>query len=269
MKTTMVPYDSPDSENWLNQYLPALSAHIEEMGWLPIWYQHVADEAMNDAQLTQYTYYFKKVRELAPRLIVGDPVTRINFAQHLMDLGTDVQVPIQHAFEKNMEAFKEAAAKGVRLYLYNCAGPARKWLNRFVDKPVWQMRTLGWLLYTWGIKGYLHWGYNFWSDWTIDEYHEISEEGVKGDHYTIYPDDYFAHKVRSSIRYDANRDAAQDYELLTILGAKDPEAARLLVDALAKNSSGNYSNDVNLMFRKRNELVRAAAKAAEEKINWY
>jgi hypothetical protein len=85
MKTTMVPYDSPDSENWLNQYLPALSAHIEEMGWMPIWYQNVADEAMNDAQLTQYTYYFKKVRELAPRLIVvSSPKLCINSFRHIV-----------------------------------------------------------------------------------------------------------------------------------------------------------------------------------------
>lgn len=264
MQVGMAAHNSGESQRWLAQYLPALQAHVEEMGWLPVWYQHVGDEAMNDAQLAQYTFYYRQMRDLAPKLKVGDPVTHVDFARHQLALGTDVQVPIESAYDENRELFAQAAKDGVRVYLYNCCGPSGSWLNRFVDKPVWHMRMLGWLLYAWDIKGFLHWGYNFWNDWGIREFLEIGEEEFKGDHYTIYPDPHHAHKVRSSIRYEANRDAAQDFELLTILGRKDPQAAKALVSQIARDAKDDYTRDTRMMLKARDELVRRAAAAAQE-----
>lgn len=264
MEVGMAPHDSEESENWLRQYLPALQAHVEQMGWMDVWYQHVGDEAMTDAQLSQYTFYFRKIRELAPLFKVGDPVTHVDFAKHQLELGTDVQVPIESAYDENRALFRQAAKDGVRMYLYNCCGPAGSWLNRFVDKPVWHMRVLGWLLYDWDIKGFLHWGYNFWNDWGLKEPLEISEEEVKGDHYTVYPDPHFPDKIRSSIRYEANRDAAQDYELLSILGRNDPQKAHELVASIARDACNDYVRDTRIMVKVREQLVRAAAKVSGE-----
>lgn len=264
MEVGMAAHDSEESRRWLEQFLPALQSHIEDMGWLPIWYQHVGDEAMNEDQLRQYTFYFHEIRKRAPKLKVGDPVTHVDFAKHQLALGTDIQVPIESAFDENRELFAQAAKDGVRVYLYNCCGPAGSWLNRFVDKPVWHMRVLGWLLYAWDIKGFLHWGYNFWNDWGIQELLEISEEEFKGDHYTIYPDPHFPDKVRSSIRYEANRDAAQDYELLAILGKAEPETAKALVAEIARDAQDDYTRDTQLMLKKREQLVREAARVARE-----
>ncbi len=260
----MASHTSDESENWLEQFLPALQAHIEEKGWLDIWFQHIGDEAMNDAQLAQYAHYYDKIRMLAPKLKVGDPVTHVDFSRYLLELGTDIQIPIQSAYDENREFFNQAAAQGVRLYLYNCCLPAGGWLNRIIDKPVWNMRVLGWLLYRWGIKGFLHWGFNFWNDWVLQEHLEISEEEFKGDHYTVYPDPHFPDKIRSSIRYEANRDAAQDYELLTILGAKAPEKAQGLVDRIARDSRSDFERNVDVLLRVREELVREAAKVSGE-----
>lgn len=258
MTLTTEPYDSPAALNWLRQYLPALQAHIEEMGWLDIWYQHVGDEAMNDRQLAQYRYVYEKTRRFAPGLKIGDPVTHVEFAKYQLDAGVDVIVPIEDAFDNNRKVFEDAAARGVRVFLYNCCGPAGGWLNRFVDKPVWNMRSLAWLLYGWNIDGYLHWGYNFWTDWTMDEFLTIAEEAFKGDHYTIYPDPH-SNRVRSSIRYESNRDAAEDFELLTILGRRNPEKAKELVAKIASDSCSNYNRNISEMIAVRAELVRAAA----------
>lgn len=71
-------------------------------------------------------------------------------------------------------------------------------------------------------------------------------------------------KVRSSIRYEANRDAAQDFELLHILGTKDPETAKELVDSVGKNADSNFSTDIYHMRRQRDKLVREAARVADE-----
>ncbi len=253
------PCDGTKALEWLSQYLPALQSHIEEKGWLGIWYQHVGDEAMNDRQLSQYRFVYEKMRQFAPRLKIGDPVTHVDFAKYQLDLGVDVIVPIEDAYDLRQEVFENAKKQGVRVFLYNCCGPAGSWLNRFVDKPVWNMRSLAWLLYGWGIDGFLHWGYNFWTDWSMDEFLTITEEAFKGDHYTIYPDPH-SNKVCSSIRYEANRDAAEDFELLTILGRKDPKKAEELIGKIAQDSCSQYTRNISEMIAAREELVRAAAK---------
>lgn len=260
MHVATSPANTEESENWLRQYLPALQAHIEEKGWLPIWYQHVGDEAMNDDQLSQYTYYYNKLRQFAPKLKIGDPVTHVDFAQHLIELGCDVVVPIQSAYDENREVFEKAKASGITVYLYNCSSPGGSWLNRFVDKPVWNMRSLIYLLYQWGIDGYLHWGFNFWFDWNQRYYLKISDERIKGDHYSIHPD-FNRNKVRSSIRMVACRDACEDYELLAILGDKNPEKAKEIARKIGSDSKKNYITDINEMLKIREELVREAAKA--------
>ena len=252
------PCESEAAENWLRQLLPALQAHVKERGWLDFWEMHVGDEPMNDVQKEQYKYVYTQMRKYAPEMMVCDAVCSLDGARWLAEYGVDIIVAIEDVYDKNHEFFEEALKKGTKLFLYNCCGPQGSWLNRFVDKPVWEMRTLGWLLYAWDIPCFYHWGYSFWNTWTHNEMITIAEESHKGDHYTVYPDPH-RNRIRSSIRYEANRDAAEDFELLTILGKRDPQYARELVARIAKDSHTNYTRDISLMIETRKELVRAAA----------
>lgn len=258
-------FDSEETKNWLSQFLPALIAHIDEMGWTDIWFQHVGDEPNNEIQMLQYAFYLKELMKYNPRFRIGDPVGSAAYALKNIELGCNTAIPVQNTYESEKERFDKLAAEGITVDVYNCCGPTGPWLNRFIDKPVWQIRTLAWLLYSWNVEGYLHWGFNFWNDWAIDEFIEVSEEEVRGDHYSIYPDFYHADKVRSSIRYEANRDAAQDYELLTILGKADQQLALDFVSSIAKNSSGDFVKVPYILYQQRNELVRAAARVSGEK----
>lgn len=257
-------FDSEETQRWLSQYLPALINHLDEMDWTDIWFQHVADEANNDIQMRQYAFYLKELKKYNPRFKIGDPVGSAAYAKKNIELGCNTAIPVQSTFETERELFNQITGAGSRVDVYNCCGPTGPWLNRFIDKPVWQMRTLAWLLYCWGVEGYLHWGYNFWNDWNVDEFLEPREEEVRGDHYSIYPDYTHGDKVRSSLRYEANRDAAQEYELLTILGKKEPQTALDLVKSIANNSSGDYVKIPYLLYQQRNELVRAAARVSGE-----
>lgn len=251
-------YDSEIAENWMRQFLPALQNYLEERGWLKMWEQHVGDEPRNDAQRTKFDFIYKQVRKYAPKLMLGDAVFLMDFADHLVKTGVDIIIPEEDVYEQNKEFFQDAAEKGVKVFVYNCCGPTDTWLNRFIDKPVWEMRSLAWLLYSWNVNYYSHWGFNFWNNWTQMEFMTVDEEESKGDHYTIYPDPH-SNKVRSSIRYEANRDAAEDFELLTILGRRDPEYAKELVARIVRDSHSDYTKDIDVMIKTRKELVRAAA----------
>lgn len=252
------PCESQAAENWLRQLLPALQAHVEERGWLDFWELHVGDEPRNDVQRAQYMQLLKQTREYAPKMLVCDAVCSLDGAKWLAEYGVDIIVAVEDVYDENRELFEEMRKKGTRIFLYNCCVPFGTYLNRFVDRPIWEMRTLGWLLYSWDIDCYYHWGYSFWNTWTHKEPITIAEEPSKGDHYTIYPDPH-SNKVRSSMRYEANRDAAEDFELLTILGRRDPEYAKELVARIARDSHTEYTKDIPLMIETRKELVRAAA----------
>ena len=64
--------------------------------------------------------------------------------------------------------------------------------------------------------------------------------------------------IKGSIRLESFRDGAEDYELLKILEARDPDLASSIVNSIVVSGS-SYCIDINHMIDKRNELVRAAA----------
>lgn len=249
---------SEECNNFFEQFIPALYEHLKKKGWLDIWMQHIGDEAVSVLQHQQYAYYMKKMSGLAAEMHCGDPTFSFESALNAIAKGADIVVPIEELYQGNRCKFDSLKNKGINVYVYNCCGPGNEWLNRFIDKPVWQQRTLGWLCYKWGIPGWLHWGWNFWVDWFEDSLHTIDKEGFKGDHYSVYPD-IKNNKIKNSIRQHAIRDMSEDYELLLILGKKNPGLASELVDKIAVNASGDYTSDVELMIQVRSQLIRAAA----------
>ncbi|MNY39065.1 hypothetical protein D3C86_1737310 [compost metagenome] len=83
------------------------------------------------------------------------------------------------------------------------------------------------------------------------------ESSLKGDNYIVKPD-IPGNKLKGTIRYEAQRDGMEDYELLKILQGINPELARTLVKRLVSSNS-NYTRDITLMLQTRKELVIAAA----------
>src|SRR5262249_1455679 len=68
-------------------------------------------------------------------------------------------------------------------------------------------------------------------------------------------------RIKSTIRFEATRDMAEDYELLNLVGREHQQAVRALVDSVASQFD-TFSSDVNNMLAKRAELVRLAASPA-------
>lgn len=251
---------SPDCDTFFSQFIPALYQHLQKKGWLNIWIQHIGDEAVSGLQHRQYGYYMNKMKTLAPKMHCGDPTFSLASAKNAVAKGADVVTPIEELLQGYKVNFDSLKNQGVTVYAYNCCGPGNEWLNRFIDKPVWQQRSLGWLCYKWGITGWLHWGWNFWVDWYQDTLHTIDQEGFKGDHYSVYPD-VENNRIKNSIRQIAIRDMSEDYELLLALGKKNPELAMKLVELVAVDASGNYTRDIPILIQARNQLVRACAES--------
>ena len=129
----------------------------------------------------------------------------------------------------NVPKFFEKGAKDFYAY-YACCQTNEYLSNRMVHMPLARVRVLGVQLYASGIKGFLHWGFNFYhsalSVKKIDPYRTTDAGGSfpAGDGFIVYPAKGGAY---ASMRYAAIRAAVQDYHALYALEDKIGRAAVL------------------------------------------
>ena len=84
--------------------------------------------------------------------------------------------------------------------------------NKTVDVPLIESRLLHWLNYRYGLKGYLHWGFN---SWTNDPWNAPGQHN--GDGWHVYP---AKSGLLNSLRWEQMRNGLQDYECLWLLEQK-------------------------------------------------
>lgn len=92
--------------------------------------------------------------------------------------------------------------------------------NRHFAMPSLRNRILGWLLYRNNVKGFLHWGFNYYygglTYYELDPY-AITDRGgctESGDCFLVYP---AKNCIYESLRHEVFYDAIQDYKALTLL----------------------------------------------------
>lgn len=111
------------------------------------------------------------------------------------------------------------------LWTYYCSAQSRKNVsNRFFSTASVRNRIIGYQLYKYGIKGFLHWGYNFYytrlSKKAIDPY-KITDAGkafASGDSFIVYPGENL--KPLNSLRLNVFYDGLQDMRALQLLEEK-------------------------------------------------
>jgi len=111
------------------------------------------------------------------------------------------------------DVFKRAQRQGYELWFYTVGifqkGPCP---NKTVDVPLIESRILHWLNYRFGLKGYLHWGFNHWTDNPF-----VAPGRHRGDGWQVYPK---KNGLINSLRWEQMRNGIQDYEYLWMLENK-------------------------------------------------
>ncbi len=185
-----------------------------------IYLQHICDEP-EPGNEKSYPELATFIKSLAPGIKVIEAVH-----SHGVNNTVDVWVPQLDFFQSDYPFYKERLTAGDEVWFYTCLAPQGDYANRFIELPLIKTRILHWINFRYGATGYLHWGWNFWSD---DPYKETSgiipEAGnimPGGDAFITYPQ---KGEILSSIRLEAMRDGIVDYELLSMLNEKNPAAA--------------------------------------------
>lgn len=218
---THVDPASEEAERFYSWYFPQLVRHLREKGWLDMYVQHLADEPI-ESNIDSYRAMADLVRKYAPEL-------RIIEACHTKDLvgAMDIWVPQLNYLHRDFEHYRERQEAGDEVWFYTCVFPQGEYANRFIELPLIKTRLLHWINFRFGITGYLHWGYNH---WTQDSPFTQTTRPHPGPPYLPAGDAWIVYPGRvgplDSIRFEAMRDGIVDHELLSMLAERDPEKAQ-------------------------------------------
>ncbi len=191
-------------EKVLPLLLPALEKHLEEKGWLNMAMIHIADEPTENG-LENWIKTSELVHKYAPRIKRIDAIEAYGFNGFL-----EVWIPTLHHFNDWMDEYVKAMNE-YEVWFYTCCSPTGRYPNRFLDFSLLKTRILHWLNYAYSLKGYLHWGFNWWGR---DPFGELNPNLPPGDTHIAYPG---RNGPLSSLRLEAMRDGLEDYEYLKLL----------------------------------------------------
>jgi hypothetical protein len=194
-------------KEFLPQFLPAFVAHLREKGWLNKTVLHISDEP-SDHNVMSWREASDFIHRYAPELRRLDAIESPHFLDRL-----EIWVPKLDHLATWQSAYEEAQRQGYEVWFYTVGiFQAGSFPNKTVDVPLIESRVMPWLNYRFGLSGYLHWGYNEWSE---DPY---KAPGIhRGDGWHVYPK---RGGVLDSLRWEQMRNGLQDYECLWLLQDK-------------------------------------------------
>ena len=249
-----IAINEPEAQNFYKQFMPALVAHLKEKGWEKMYMQHVCDEPEPGNEKT-YADIASFIKTIAPSLKLIDAVH-----SHGVNNTVDIWVPQLDFYDSAYSFYKERQQAGDEIWFYTCLAPQGDYANRYIEIPLIKTRILHWINFRFGATGYLHWGWDFWSNNSLEETSGIIPEAGNimpgGDAFITYPGNG---EILSSIRLEAMRDGIVDYELLKMLNEKKPaiakEVCRQVVYDFAK-----YDVDIKSFRAKRRFILEQLSR---------
>ena len=206
--------DDPLYAEFLRGLIPAVIACFESEGVHrdQLWF-HVSDEP-HEVHLEQYAKAAKFLKSLIQGCHHIDALSSYEFYQRNL-----VERPV--VATDHIGVYLDAKVED--LWCYYCCGQGYELSNRFFAMPSSRNRILGVQLYKYDIKGFLHWGYNFYysqfSLKKIDPY-AVTDAGAafpSGDAFSVYP---IENGVAPSLRQKVFSNGLEDIRLLMLLEQK-------------------------------------------------
>lgn len=242
---------SKEYDDFLRQFSKKLIKVIDDEGIRENCFFHVSDEPAL-CHLKIYKRRAKLISECFPCFKVIDALSDFDFYEK-----GAVKNPIPA--EDHIEPFVGNVSE---LWTYYCCGQGRKYVpNRFVSMPSIRNRILGVLLYKYDIKGFLHWGYNFYnSQYSIKAInpYEVTDAGgafPSGDSFSVYPAENG--ETLESLRLKVLYDAFQDLSALRALEKKigREKVVKILEKDLDKPLTfKEYPHDENWLLSMREKI---------------
>lgn len=242
----------------LPHLLPAIEDHLRQKGWLDKTVFHVKDEpSLHNALSWQKASRY--IHQYAPDLQRADA---IETTYVLKDI--DIAIPKLDALASWYDDYKKSLEQGVELWFYTVGIYQGSLLpNKTIDMPLMDNRILHWLNYKYDATGFLHWG---WNQWTEDPFNEVGKH--LGDGWHVYP---AKDGVLNSLRWEQMRNGIQDYEYLLMLEKKtsvlkdslgsrfswiDPKQRSKEISSHVVTDFMEYSDDAEVFYKAKMEVLK-------------
>ncbi len=198
--------------------LPAFESHLRQKGWLNKTHFGIKDEpSMHNALAWKKVSSY--MHDYAPDLIRMDAIETTDVLDEI-----EIAIPKVDHFADWYDSFRKWQQQGHELWFYTVGiFQGSLFPNKTIDVPLIDCRTMHWLNYKYDATGYLHWG---WNQWTENPYEDVGMH--IGDGWHVYP---AKDGVLNSLRWEEMRNGIQDYEYFRMLesritGLKDSIGSR-------------------------------------------
>ena len=251
--------DSDEYAAFLEAFLPRLADFLRAHRVASRCYFHCSDEPHSD-HLPYYEHASGLLRRLLPGFKFMDALTHLEYYKKGL-----VTLPVP--LVTNLEEF--VAAGVPERWTYTCCAPALTYTNRFIAMPSARNRILGMQLYYFDVKGFLHWGFDFYyrrhSRGLLNPYLSQSGEGAwpAGDPFVVYPGP--DGQPLDSLRLEVFYEGFQDQRVLQLLEGKVGRAK--LMALLDKSAPGGkfgmavYPKGEKALLALREEINTLVRKA--------
>ena len=247
--------DDPRYAAFLKQYIAAITQELEKEGVVENTYYHISDEPCVD-NLENYRNAANLIRPLIGNSKTFDALSEYDFYEKgLVECPVTIVDRIHQFLEHDIP----------NQWVYYCCGPTTVYPNGFMAMPSYRVRIMGVLMYKYGIKGFLQWGFNFYnacrSMYPIDPYVTTSSDCAfpSGDPFLVYPgkDDVYP-SIRNRVFYEGLQDMDICFALEERIGK---EAVVQLIDQVAGMDLrfDNYPRNSAFLLDLRQKLIEAMA----------
>lgn len=165
-------------------------------------------------------------------------------------------------------AQRDVYAQQQQRWIYTCNQPTSPYPTYHIDDTLVSARSLSWMMSEYDITGNFYWAADLYQKYVgsgtylpIDDYYGTAEryERANGDGYLLYPGaPYGMDEPLPSLRLEAIRDGAEEYELWYALHENYEEAGYDRTDIQRKVSSLIYQNAKVVSTSERMQLARQA-----------
>jgi hypothetical protein len=237
---------------FLLAFIPSLIKALDGFGYSKEYiYFHISDEP-NEEHLENY----KAAKNMVSDLLVGcnliDALSSYEFYKKGL---VGIPVPSNSAIEPFVNNVDP-------LWVYYCIAQGNLVPNRFFALPSYRNRIMGTLMYLYDVKGFLHWGFNYYEDEnsrnSVNPF--LSSDGDKafpaGDPFLVYPGK--KGKPLSSIRNQVQNEAFDDYMILKMVEDKigrEKTKEIIMENNETKMSFTDYPLSSNYLINLRKKLI--------------
>ena len=251
-----IPAMSYEGYCYLTQYLHSLRDVLNELGCLDNCILPVNDEP-NQHNATEYRALCGLVHRIFPEIRLCDAMSYGNFHG-----AVDIWIPLNSEYEKHRAEIETFRQNGAEIWHYVCCVPREYgYINRFLDYPLLSTRYLHWGNYKYDLKGFLHWAANRYQpgqnpfETSCPEHRNADSVCYlpAGDTHIVYPG---TDGPWISMRLEAERESAEEYEMLKSLAETDKEQADEICGSVF-HSFRDVEYDVRVFLQAKRRLLTA------------